>query len=399
VLPRPNGWVEASVLKDRSAARLPKDLELQIRMPTRKGSLRSVQLQWDPLRGFYAGAMGGEDRPAPGAITATIRTQGKTHRGATPFGAVIPTARFGGIVVAVDNHAIEVLPYRNGRIEAIPVSGQVSLAHYAQMDLVVGVESATGDPHAVQMKWEVKYNRFIGRTKTGVRLRGGPLDVTLSEKGVKRHGGISMVAALPSPSIEGQVIISGNHTVEVRKSGGRRIDANIRDMNGQEPPPHKVQLILNVVDVEGASYPIPMAWDAALGIYVGYVYTPLDKIASLTTRVRTGVEDISKPFGQMQSWMGSASFDFPHAKSPSKAEGKRVAAAPKGRNVKSGTARPINSRQFHYERFRPGTVTEMIRNQNEADSRYDSAGRSPGSVEAGGSDRGDISSGLSPGIN
>ncbi len=399
VLLRPNGWLEAFVARRASLARLPKDLELKLTVQTTRRKSQEVQLNWDPLRRVFAGALSGGDKPTRGAVSMTLKASGKSYRGANKDAAVVPAGHLGGVVVAAGSHTLEIRPHRNGFIEVIPRTSGVSAKHYEALKLTLGVRGRNGQPYVVQTRWHQGRARFVGRTPLGIRLSSGPLDLSLHQNGKVYRGGMHEVAAIPRAELGGSVMISGNHTVEVRRAGGRRIEAIVLDRKGHEPAHHKIQLIMNVVDTDGSSHPIPMMWDTRGDVYAGYIYIEPERVVRLTSRVRTGDMVKAEPFGPMLSWVGSTRFSFPSSRRIHAEHGRSDRA--RGRAQARSGIRPPQRNRSEWDSHPGGQTTRAVTPvSHQAPQAPSSAGAGYGSaIQAGGGGRGDMSSGLAPGID
>ncbi len=169
-------------------------------------------------------------------------------------------ARFGGALVEVGGHALELVVHASGEVH-LHVHGDAELTEAgASVTLPAGEER-----HAVALRWTDTIQGFTGRLETAAPSTG-PARVLLVHEGHRLEGQVTIASLVPEAAHEGSVVHVGAHDVEVVVDPDGHATAWILD-----DPDHRldVDLTLNLPGDDGRLHPLSLAWDPELARYVG----------------------------------------------------------------------------------------------------------------------------------
>ncbi len=140
-------------------------------------------------------------------------------------------ARIGGRVVAVGDHAVELVVHQAGLVEALVFdSGGQLLSDGVSLRALVSTKSHGKE--AVALGFSAPSARFEGHAKAGVELATGPLELTLTLSGKALEAKLETALAMRSPEFGGHMLSVGAHSAELLVRSDGEVLAFLRDASG-----------------------------------------------------------------------------------------------------------------------------------------------------------------------
>jgi hypothetical protein len=176
------------------------------------------------------GSLGACSKDAP------PKSEGSTSGAASVTAAADATfalgpPRFGGRVLALGDHMVELKLYRSGLIEGLVTTPNGDVVGEAAT-LSVTAATEGGAREETKLAFSKPHGRFEGRCKG--KLAPGRADVALGAKGKARTAAIDDAVVVSGPDLGGNVLVSGDHGAEVFVRPSGEVLAFVRDRAGTE---------------------------------------------------------------------------------------------------------------------------------------------------------------------
>ena len=205
------------------------------------------------------GACGGEESesPAEGLLAEVSRAANALVAG-----------RIGGTVAAANDVTVEVLPHRNGDIEAVLVDANGSLVSDAQQ-VEVEVMGEDGQPQTVTLTWDRATNRYLGKAP-GKLAADTSATVRFSKQNTPHTAQIARVHTAPSAASHGgTIVVAADHSAEVAPQPDGSVHAWIEGPEGDVEGQLDGDVRVWVQGADGAAHTVSLEWNAELGAHVG----------------------------------------------------------------------------------------------------------------------------------
>ncbi len=184
-----DGKVEAVVL-DASGAPVTGEagVDITVEVKGADDQVHPVELAWDAEAGYFVGQVGGEITVSPGPLQVVVQRAGRSHRGRVEVVAVVPRPALDGRIVVAGDHAVEIAPAADGKVEAVVVDARGQrVTGQAGMSLTVNV-GVGADIRPVVFNWDAQRDKWVGEAEGEVEVAAAPVEVVLVANGRRRHG-------------------------------------------------------------------------------------------------------------------------------------------------------------------------------------------------------------------
>jgi hypothetical protein len=265
VVTHTNGGIDATVTTAAGEPVANADVAaLQVTAQGEGDARHEVALRWDAARAVFHGAAKADARLASGPLQVSCSIRGKEHKGHLDLLVALPSARFGGRMLALGRYSAEVVPKVDGAVD-VHLQDAAGAALRADAGFALRVR-ARGKANAMQdiaLRWDAARACFTGKLEASAELAGGPLELTArADVGAELKGGVEAIALLAPPSIGGSVIATGDYTVEIAPQVDGQIDAIVRNSAGATVE-GGVELEAHV-QAGGQLRPVKLVWNPAL---------------------------------------------------------------------------------------------------------------------------------------
>ncbi len=226
------------------------------------GSGATASAKAEPSATAAAAAPSSTAAAAVGA-TASADTKANANVAADAAGA----ARYGGQVVVVDRHTVELKLYERGLAEAwvLDAGGKPVSDEKVKLSL----RAAGAETGGIRLGFQPASARFAGRAAGEERVPGGPLDVVLTlANGESVKAKLEAPVLLAGPSIGGTLVVAGKHGVEIAVGADGKVEALVHDAAGVRADT-KLKLEVKLSAADGSLHTVALAWDEALGRFAG----------------------------------------------------------------------------------------------------------------------------------
>jgi len=276
VLPRADGSVQAAIYDDAGNPMAGgAGATLVIKVKGGDGEMHPVQMAWNAEQDRYIGTVGADIEIVSGPVQVQVAQGGQTSEGQVDAVAVVAPAQYGGTMVLAGDVAAEFKADANGEVAAVmlDVAGQPILGE-AGVTITANVDDAAGASHEVTLAWNAEEQRYVG--SAGIAIVPGPMRVVIGRGGRRHVGRIAVMGVVRAPTIEGEIVVAGDHTVELAPAANGQVQAVLLGADGVAVQGQAgVSLTVNV-GVGAARRPVVMVWDPALGRYKGQVEAGVD---------------------------------------------------------------------------------------------------------------------------
>lgn len=176
--------------------------------------------------------------------------------------SVSPT--FGGSVLMVGEHPVELAVAENGFVQGLVYDAQGKALASAEAQLSVALRTKGGGQPKASLVWNAPHARLEGRAQLEAGLSAEPIEVSLDLAGQHATATLSDYAILPFARFGGSVLAAGPYAVEVlAKADG--ISAYVLDASGKAQGGGDFSLKLAFG--AGAEHALELKWDAARACY------------------------------------------------------------------------------------------------------------------------------------
>jgi hypothetical protein len=202
-------------------AALPK---VAVELRTQGGGRPRAELSWQPAQACLSGRAQLDAGLASEPINVSLDLNGKVSTASLSGYAILPFARFGGSVLAVGPHAVELVAKGNTVLAyVLEASGQAR----AGAGLALQLELAGGAPLA--LSWDAGAAHYRAQLDGKLDLSAQPLRLTLSAAGKSYVGAVSSLSAVAKARLAARAQLSA--------AGSARLDAPALDATAQLAAP------------------------------------------------------------------------------------------------------------------------------------------------------------------
>jgi hypothetical protein len=172
--------------------------------------------------------------------------------------SVSPT--FGGSMVMVGEHPVELAIAENGFVQGLVYDAQGKASAGAEPQLSVSLRTKGGGQPKASLVWNAPHARLEGRAQLEGGLSAEPIDVSLDLAGQHATATLSDYAILPFARFGGSVLAAGPYAVELLAKGDG-VSAYVLDASGKAQGAADFSVKLQF----GASgeHALDLKWDAA----------------------------------------------------------------------------------------------------------------------------------------
>lgn len=176
-------------------------------------------------------------------------------------------ARIGGTLVPTGGFHVEVLPHRDGIVEALVYDDRGQVIEDAG-ELKVQVPGADGSAHEITLAWDPEEGKYVGAYPGGI-ASSGAVAVEVSAGGQSFTGSVGKLAFAPgAPQRGGTVVVAGDYAAELVAKPDGSVTAYVVDGDGNPVSGEEARVQVEL-EVGGATRPIALRWDPQVGAYVG----------------------------------------------------------------------------------------------------------------------------------
>ncbi|MCB9604126.1 MAG: hypothetical protein H6720_27705, partial [Sandaracinus sp.] len=216
------------------------------------------------LAGFGCG--GGEEAAAE--LNQAAADLSAAVANAAPATANNFTGRIGGQVAVAGGFAVEVLPIRDGSVQAVIMDGSGAVVSNIP-EITVQVQTAAGGTAPVTLRFDAALQRYVGALPEGSAIAPSTsVAVSFSKDGQEVSANVAKMASAPAvASHGGTVVVVGEMSAEVVAKPDQVI-AWVEGPDGQvSGGDAEVTVMVPVVDAPPA--PVTLVWSAEFAAYVG----------------------------------------------------------------------------------------------------------------------------------
>jgi hypothetical protein len=217
------------------------------------------------LAGFGCG--GGEEAAAE--LNAAAAELTEAVQNAAPTTASSFTGRIGGQIATTSaGIAVEVLPLRDGTVQAVVLDGSGNVVSNIP-EITVQVQTVAGGTAPVTLRFDAALQRYVGALPEGSAMAPSTsVAVSFSKDGQQLTGNVDKMASAPAvASHGGTVVVVGEMSAEVVAKPNEVIawvEGPSGSVTGADA---EVTVMVPVVDAPPS--PVTLAWDAQIEAYVG----------------------------------------------------------------------------------------------------------------------------------
>ncbi len=164
--------------------------KLSAELRTQGGGHPRAELSWQPAQGCWLGRAQLEAGLVAEPLQVSLEAKGQVNTATLGEYAILPLARFGGSVLAVGPHAVELVAEGNALLaHVLEASGQAR----AGAELSLQLELAGGAP--VALVWDAQRARYRAELAGKLELAAQPLRLTLTAAGKSYVGAVASLRA------------------------------------------------------------------------------------------------------------------------------------------------------------------------------------------------------------
>lgn len=212
------------------------------------------------------------DEAKPGAAaSASLSAEGQTGAGATAQANGALSAQFGGTVVPVGDHFVEIMAHERGLVDAtVRAKDGHALTAADNVELSVKASAKGNARPDIKLLWDGPSARFRGGAGADVQLVPQPMDISLSIGGKAETAKLEHYALVGGPRFGGQVVVAGDYGAEVLANTNGEVQAFVRTADGADLKGDaglELEAKLPTVDAKGTL--VGLHYDAARAAFVG----------------------------------------------------------------------------------------------------------------------------------
>lgn len=208
--------------------------------------------------------------------------------------------RIGGTVILIDAFAVELIAFRDGRIEALVMdTGGELVADVSTLQVSTSMTIAGDGRLDIPLSWDASLARFMGSVSGEVVLLPGPVEVRIDAGGQVYKHLIAEVGLAASAQHGGQVMMAGTHSLELVAQAGH-VYAYAFDIAGQAHTAGDLELQL---ELESGLH-TKLEWDPPTARYQAKLDSALEFEGKPVT-VRVGT-DAGTALGAVHAFHGGA---------------------------------------------------------------------------------------------
>lgn len=242
---------------------------------------------------IYSGCSGAEEtaeavEQATEEIQAAVESSPSTVLG-----------RIGGTLVASDQFYVEVLPHRDGLVQALVLNAEGEVVPDAG-DLQVTVAGADGSPKVVTLEWDPIERRYIGQVEDDLAASGA-VNVSVTAGGSTHTGTVAKLVTAPEVAAHGgTIVVAGEYSAEVLGKPDGSVIAYLQGPDGAIQDTNDLDLNVSLQADDGESHQVSLAWNPEIQAYVSapqpevtWVVGPMAlEVGPASNRARARVESV-----------------------------------------------------------------------------------------------------------
>ena len=279
VFPRANGEVEAKIY-DAQGNEVTGEAgaTLVVKVQGKDQQAHDVAMQWDAEAGRFRGTAGANVEVDTGRVEVTVTpSEGEAATGSVDKVAVAPQAQGGGTVLIAGELSAEVRAEADGKVNAVvldatgaPITGE------GEAEVTVNLKGPDDTVRPVQLAWNAEMNHWVGRIEGEFQATPGPMEIVIERRGASHRGRVEVAAIAPAPRAGGQIVITGDHAVELVPAAEGKVEAIVLDARGR-PVTGQANARLTVnVGVGADMRAVQLNWDAEREKWVGDAQTQVE---------------------------------------------------------------------------------------------------------------------------
>lgn len=209
----------------------------------------------------FTGCSGAEEaaeavEEAAGELQAAVET--------TPTSVM---GKIGGTVVRSDQFFVEVLPHRDGLVQALVLNAEGEVVPDAGA-LQVTVAAADGSPKNVTLEWDPIERRYIGEVDDDLAASGA-VSVSVTADGATHTGSVAKLVTAPESAAHGgTVVVAGEYSAEVLGKPDGSVVAYVNGPEGPVQADADLNLKVSLDADDGESHEVILAWNPEVQAYV-----------------------------------------------------------------------------------------------------------------------------------
>ena len=190
------------------------------------------------------------------AASASAEVSGKAALSVSPT--------FGGSVLVVGEHPVELAIAENGFVQGLVYDAQGKAIASAEPQLSVALRTKGGGQPKASLVWNGPHARLEGRAQLEAGLSAEPIEVSLDLAGQHATATLSGYAILPFARFGGSVLAVGPYAVELLAKADA-VSAYVLDASGKAQG--GADFALKLQFGAGAEPALDLSWDAARACY------------------------------------------------------------------------------------------------------------------------------------
>jgi len=215
-------------------------------------------------------ACGGNEEETPADDDAPQATNAVTADPAQAARALAQVlARIGGTVITAGDYFVEVVPQRDGKVEALVSDASGTVVEGSE--LTVQVKGDDGESYPVRLRWDAEAGRYVGEVEANVELADGQVEVAVEKDGETSRGRADKLAVAPVPTHGGTVLVAGDYVAEVKPSMEEpgKVLAYVQGPDGPLAGRAGANVTVEVQGSDGTPHELEMTWSPEAAVYVG----------------------------------------------------------------------------------------------------------------------------------
>ena len=277
VFPQANGEVEAKIYDPQgNEVTGEAGATLVVKVQGKDQQAHDIAMAWDAEVGRFRGTAGADVQVDSGPVEVSVTpSDGEAATGRVEKVAVAPEAQGGGTILIAGELAAEVRTEADGQVNAVVVDS-TGAPITGEAEVTVNLKGPDDQDRAVQLAWNAEMSHWVGRIDGEFQVAPGPMEIVIERRGASHRGRIEVVAIAPQPRAGGQIVVAGDHSVELVPAAEGKVEAIIVDARGR-PVTGQANARLTVnVGVGADLRPVQLSWDAQREKWVGDAQTQIE---------------------------------------------------------------------------------------------------------------------------
>jgi hypothetical protein len=182
--------------------------------------------------------------------------------------AVSVSPSFGGSMLMVGDHPVELAIAENGFVQALVYDAQGKLIAGAEPKLSLALRTKGGGQPKASLLWNEAHARLEGRAELEAGLSAEPIEVSLDLAGQHAQATLSDYAILPFARFGGSVLAAGPYAVELLAQADA-VSAHVLDASGKAQG--GADFALQLQFGAAAEHALDLKWDPARACHAASV--------------------------------------------------------------------------------------------------------------------------------